>query len=228
MAVYPPLLEPGHPWAADALVLTAPASPPNLRPLVAPEGSTLVLHPSPSRMARLAAALRDDGRDVAVFGSERSTAELTLAWVRARAGACVVIGGRTAAWAPVPDLATVIIVDEIDEAFDEERAPTWNARDVGVERARRAGATVRMITPAPSIEAHLVLGDPLAPSRPRWPRVEVVDVRDQEPGQALITRELADALRPRRRHRWARGVRAQPEGPRPTPRVPELPRARSL
>jgi primosomal protein N' (replication factor Y) len=106
-------------------------------------------------------------------------------------------------WAPVPDLATVIVVDESDEAFDDERAPTWNARDVAVERARRVGASVRMLTPAPSVEAYVTLGEPAggAPIRrsgtepaPRWPRVDVVDVRDQEPGQALLTRELADAL----------------------------------
>ena len=53
-------------------------------------------------------------------------------------GRCVVVGGRIAVWAPVPDLAAVVVLDEGDEALQEERTPTWNARDVAVERARRS------------------------------------------------------------------------------------------
>ena len=59
--------------------------------------------------------------------SDRSAAELSAAWDRARAGACVVVGGRNAAWAPVPDLTRIVVVDEADEALEDERAPTWNA-----------------------------------------------------------------------------------------------------
>ncbi|HEX5585665.1 MAG TPA: hypothetical protein VFZ17_00005, partial [Acidimicrobiia bacterium] len=205
-AVYPSRLEPDHPWARDALIVTAPSGTVALQPLAAPEGSTLVLVPSGADGDVAARALEADGRDVVQLFSDRPAAELTRAWDRARRGACVVIGGRAAVWAPVPDLATVIVLDERDEAFDDERAPTWNARDVALERARRAGASVRMITPAPSVEALVALGDlddhDVAAShqavgrgvRHGWPRVEVVDVRDQEPGQALVTRELADAL----------------------------------
>src|SRR4029079_2174811 len=69
------------------------------------------------------------------------------------AGACVVVGGRAAVWAPVPDLCAVVVVDEGDEALEDERAPTWNARDVAVERARRAGAAVRVLTPAAAVDA---------------------------------------------------------------------------
>ncbi|MET0629070.1 MAG: hypothetical protein ABW033_11505 [Acidimicrobiia bacterium] len=198
-AVYPARLEPGHPWADDALIVTAPTSAIALQPLAAPEGSTLVLVPSAAAGEVLARAFVADGRDVVQLFSDQSAADLTRSWDRARAGACVVVGGRAAVWAPVPDLATVIVLDERDEAFDDERAPTWNARDVALERARRAGASVRMITPAPSVEALVAFGDHEPPVgvggiRGGWPRVEVVDVRDQEPGQALVTRELADAL----------------------------------
>ena len=42
---------------------------------------------------------------------------------RRDAGACVVVGGRTAVWAPVPDLAAVVVLDEGDEALQEERVP---------------------------------------------------------------------------------------------------------
>ena len=40
---------------------------------------------------------------------------------------------------PMPDLAAVVVIDEHDERFKEERTPAWHAREVALERARRAG-----------------------------------------------------------------------------------------
>ena len=111
--------------------------------LVAGEGSTIVLDPDAARAARLVAALEHQGREVVVLRSDQPAAERTAAWDRARAGAHVVVGGRTAVLAPVPDLERVVVLDEADEALEEERAPTWNARDVAFERCargRRRGA----------------------------------------------------------------------------------------
>ena len=120
------------------------------------------------------------------------------AWDRARAGACVVVGGRTAVWAPVPDLAAVVVLDEGDEALEDERAPTWNARDVAVERARRAGAArARASRPRRRVDALVAVGAPSRARRrgPAGRAVEVVDQRDEEPGHGLLERALADALR---------------------------------
>jgi primosomal protein N' (replication factor Y) len=137
-----------------------------------------------------------EGREVVTLGSEHSDAVRTAHWARARSGACVVIGGRSAVWAPVPDLALVVVLDEGDEALEDERAPTWNARDVALERAARSHAAVRMLTPAPTVDAVVAIGAPVATPPPRsWPRVEVVDQRDEEPGHGMLSSALADALR---------------------------------
>lgn len=194
VGVYPPGRVVGD-RGGDGLFLTAPSEAMGVADLLASEGSTLVVDPWAERAAALADVLRDQGREVWEVGSERSAAERTIAWVRARAGACVIVGGRNAVWAPVPDLAAVIVLDDVDEALEDERAPTWNARDVAVERARRVGAPVRIVTPAPSVEAMELLGEPVQTSTARWPRVTVVDPRDEEPGQWLLTSVLADALR---------------------------------
>ena len=106
----------------------------------------------------------------------------------------------------MPDLALVVVLDEGDEALEDERAPTWNARDVALERAARTGAAVRVLTPAPTVDAVVALGAPVAtPARAsrQWPRVEVVDQRDEEPGHGLLSSALADALR----HTVGRGAR---------------------
>lgn len=191
-AVYPPV-----PHTHRGLVVLSPAGDTNavVRSLVASEGSSLVIDPDARRSTELAAQLSDEGREVVELRSDRSAAELTAAWDRARAGAVVAVGGRTAVWAPIPDLEAVIVVDEADESLEGKRAPTWNARDVAVERSRRAGARLHMVTPAPSVDAVVALGDPSLPDHPRWPRVTVVDTRDEAPGQALLTSALADELR---------------------------------
>ena len=112
---------------------------------IAPVGSTLVIVPEAARLGALRKRLERDGhRMLELHGSEPDAAR-TRAWAAARAGSCVVVGGRTAVWAPVPDLAAVLVLDEGDETLQEERTPTWNGRDVAAERARRVGAALTLV-----------------------------------------------------------------------------------
>jgi len=164
------------------------------------EGSTIVCVADAGRARSLAAYLEREGRPVALLHSSEHDAQRTAAWARAAAGRCVVVGGRIAALAPVPDLHAAIVVDDADEALQEERAPTWHARDVLRERAERAGASFAICSPAPTTEAIVAAGTVVetpAPDVERggWPRVEVVDRREEPPGAGLLTEPLAVALR---------------------------------
>ena len=126
--------------------------------------ASLVTHVSSDQAAKcVTPAVRPSGR-----GADRGVG-------RARAGACVVVGGRTAVWAPVPDLAAVVVVDEGDEALEDERAPTWNGRDVALERARAPGrgACVSSRRRRPSTCWSRSASEPHAARRAcRWPRVD--------------------------------------------------------
>src|SRR4051794_25615260 len=93
-------------------------------------GPALVLAPSIAQAAHLAMRLRRSGFAVAQYPRD---------WAMAAVGGCTVVGARAAAWAPLEQPSAVVVLDEHDEGYQEERAPTWNARDVAVERARRAG-----------------------------------------------------------------------------------------
>lgn len=170
-----------------------------LRRLVAPEGSTVVVLPDAVRAGRLARYLEGSGVDVTDFRAGLSAAERTRSWRRALGGATVVVGGRTAVWAPVPDLGAVVVVDDADEALKDERAPTWHARDVGLERALRANARVTVVSPVPTLEALAtaprVLAPPRAQERDGWGRLAVIDRRDEPPGTGMFSEELADRLR---------------------------------
>ncbi len=203
-----------EPWPSDVPVptgLVAPARhevvawPPatDRRELVAEriaaDGSTLVLIADAHRLGALVRDLERRGHRVIVMRSDLDDAVRTRAWSDARRGRVVVIGGRTAVWAPVPDLRAVIVLDEGDEALQEERVPTWHARDVAIERATRVGAAITLIAPVPTPEAAaLTSGVVTRPTptveRAGWPLVEVVDLRAEPPGNGLLSEGLARAL----------------------------------
>ncbi len=157
----------------------------------AAQPDALVLAPSLTAAGVLAARLRRAGVRVA---------EVPRDWALAAAGGCVAVGARAGAWAPRPRLGTVLVLDEGDEAYQEERAPTWNARDVAVERARRAGVPCVLTSPHPSLVALAQPGvDLQVPSRAEeragWPIVEVVDRRHEPPGSGLYSSRLVDLVR---------------------------------
>jgi primosomal protein N' (replication factor Y) (superfamily II helicase) len=158
-------------------------------------GPTLLLHPSPRAWPVIAQRLRRRGLSVAVMPDE---------WAAAASGVDVVVGGRSAVFAPCPGLRVVVIIDEHDEAYQEERSPTWHARDVAIERARRCDAHCMLVSPAPTVTA-VQTGWPLhtpshAEERSGWPLVHVVDGDDQPPWRrSLLSSELIAELRSTRR-----------------------------
>jgi primosomal protein N' (replication factor Y) len=163
--------------------------------LLAESGSTLVVVPD-GRLGRLAATLRATGATVVPWLTEGRPRDRARAWERARRGGCVILGGRSAVLAPVPDLAAIVVVDDGSEALKEERSPTWHARDLAAERARRRGARLTLVSPAPPLDA---LGLILVPSRSEeragWPITEVIDRRREPPGLGLFSPRAVAALR---------------------------------
>ncbi len=110
----------------------------------------------------------------------------------------VVVGSRSAVWAPAAPLDAVVVLDEHDEALQEERNPTWHARDVAIERARRAGVPTVLVSPAPSLVAvdcaDRVLTVSRAEERRGWPAIDVVDRRAEEPGRTGLFSSRATSV----------------------------------
>jgi primosomal protein N' (replication factor Y) len=201
VAVFPALDAPmGLPDARVRALRWPPTAPRGdlVRALSASEGSTIVVVPDPIEAEALVHTLRGDGRHVLVLRGDQPAAERTRAWERARHGACVVIGGRVAVLAPVPDLSAFVVLDDADEALKDERSPAWHARDLAAERARRAGARFDIVSPMPTVEAIVGAERTAAVERTHeragWPRLDVVDLRDQAPGERLLSGSLAAAL----------------------------------
>ncbi|MBM4422991.1 MAG: primosomal protein N' [Chloroflexi bacterium] len=98
-------------------------------------------------------ASRFAGR-VAVIHSELSEGERYDTWRRCRSGAVdVIIGARSALFAPLPDLGLIILDEEHDEAYQQDPpfAPHYHAREVAVEYARRLNAVCILGTATPDV-----------------------------------------------------------------------------
>ncbi len=106
------------------------------------------------------------------------------------------VGTRRAAWAPLERVRAAVVLDAHDEAYREERAPTWSAVDVVLERGRRDGAPVVLVSPCPPVSlteaVRLVMTDRVTERR-GWPPVEVVDRVGDDPRTGLFSERLVTA-----------------------------------
>jgi primosomal protein N' (replication factor Y) len=175
---------PGNGFAVEVLRLPPAASPYDA--IVERSGpGSLVLVPALITAQRLVNKLRREGIAAALYPDE---------WQAVRSGDVTVVGTRSAAWAPMAQVRSITLVDEHDEVWQQESAPTWHARDVLVERARRLECRCTLISPAPTLEA-LRLGGlvtvPRDEERAGWPVINVVDRREEPPGAGLLSDALA-------------------------------------
>ncbi len=156
---------------------------------VRPDAGVLVLAPSQRLAAELAGRLRRTGRRVALLPQD---------WAVARAGGCVAIGARAAAFAPLTRLAGAVVLDAHDEVYHEERAPTWCAWQVVAERARRDGAPCVLVSPCPTLdvlEAGRLVTTSRRSERAGWPPLEIVDRRGDDPRTGLFSERLVELVR---------------------------------
>jgi primosomal protein N' (replication factor Y) len=144
---------------------------------------------------------------VALLHSGLSKRARHEAWQRVRDGRSrLVVGTRSALFAPVADLGLIVVDEEQDGSYKQAETPRYNARDLAVVRARSAGAVLVMGSATPSMESFhharsgryglLRLGGRVQ-ERP-LPDVRVVDMRHEfrDAGKvAPLSTELAEALR---------------------------------
>ncbi len=179
---------------------------------------------TPQAMARFAG--RFPGR-VALLHSGLTDAERLDEWRRIHAGEVdVVLGSRSALFAPVDRLGLIVVDEEHETAYKEEqRAPTYHARDAAVRLGALAGAAVVLGSATPSIEAYALAQSGVyrlielterAPSTsastagppvvPGLPPVTVVDLRAEL--RAGNTSILSESLRLALRETLDRGEQA--------------------
>jgi primosomal protein N' (replication factor Y) len=100
------------------------------------------------------AVLERFGERLAILHSGLGTGERNQEWERVRRGeATVVLGPRSALFAPVADLGLLVVDEEQDPAYKQEVTPRYHARDLALVRGRSAGAATLLVSATPSLES---------------------------------------------------------------------------
>jgi primosomal protein N' (replication factor Y) len=166
----------------------------------------IVLVPEISLTPQTVARFRARFDRVAILHSHLSDVERHQHWGRiARGEVEVVVGARSAVFAPVPHLGMIILDEEHESTFKQEVAPRYHARDVARWRAREEGVPLVLGSATPSLESwqQAQVGEFQLVEMPRrvlaraLPTVNTIDLRLQEHSRhsrGSISRPLAQAI----------------------------------
>lgn len=179
---------------------------------------------TPQAGARFTARFPETG--VAVLHSGLTAAERHREWRRAASGeARVVVGARSAVFAPLSGVGLIVVDEEHDTSYKQDQLPRYNARDVAVMRARFEGCPAILGSATPSLESWANATG----TKPRWslwtlperplslpmPRVELVDMTaamyastDRKPPRPDRLPALGPRLRATLRETLERGEQA--------------------
>ncbi|MEA4883434.1 MAG: primosomal protein N' [Clostridia bacterium] len=142
------------------------------------------------------------GRRVAVLHSALGAGERLDEWERIRRGeADVVVGARSAVFAPVKSLGVIIIDEEHDSSYKQDDSPRYHAREVARFRAERAGATVVLGSATPSIESYR------ASEAGHYSRVEMPSRIDDRPLPSIVVVDMRAELKSGNRTIFSRSLR---------------------
>jgi primosomal protein N' (replication factor Y) len=170
----------------------------------------LVLVPEIALTPGVAAAFRARfGDRVAIQHSGLSDGERHDQWQRIRRGDVdVVVGTRSAVFAPLPEIGLIVVDEEHDGSYKQDESPRYNGRDVAIVRGRQQQALVVLGSATPSMESYShakrgryelltlerrVMDRPLASVRTVNMREEFADVGPE----AIISRALCEAVQAR-------------------------------
>ena len=133
------------------------------------------------------------GTEVAVLHSHLSAGERHDEWHKIHRGdARIVIGARSAVFAPVNPLGLIVVDEEHETSYKQEEAPRYNARDIAVVRGRMQKCAVVLGSATPSLESYFntqsrddqppkygLVRLPDRADHKQMPRIRVVDLREQ-------------------------------------------------
>ncbi len=146
------------------------------------------------------------GNRMAIYHSGLSQGERYDQWMRIAGGDVdLVIGARSALFVPLPRLGLIIVDEEHDSAYKQDRSPRYQARDAAVMRGKTEKAVVVLGSGTPSVQSfqnsisgryHLLSMPDRVEKRP-LPDVEIVDTKPSEDGQSgneIFSPKLREAL----------------------------------
>ena len=175
----------------------------------------IVLVPEISLTPQTVGRFRARFDSIAVLHSHQSDVERHRHWLRiARGEVQVVVGARSAIFAPTPHLGLIVIDEEHENSFKQDSAPRYHAREVALERARDEAVPVVLGSATPSLESwqrahekdserqYELISMPRRVNNLPLPAVKVVDLREESQqrgswktgGRGAISRPLHQAM----------------------------------
>jgi primosomal protein N' (replication factor Y) len=166
----------------------------------------LILVPEIALVPALAGTIRDRfGRRLALLHSGLSRAERHQEWERIRHGeARIVLGPRSAVFAPLRELGLIVIDEEQDGSYKQGERPRYNGRDLALVRARAAGATALVVSATPSLETRrnievgkltrLTLTTRVGRGLPEGILVDLREEGPKRPGEVRFSERLLEEL----------------------------------
>ncbi|MEW6335228.1 MAG: primosomal protein N', partial [Thermodesulfobacteriota bacterium] len=172
------------------------------------DGGAIYLVPEIALTAQLLSRVgsRFPGSEIAVLHSGISQSARYDQWKRIRRGDIrVVVGARSALFAPVRNLRLVVVDEEHDASYKQDDRLRYNARDLAMVRGRLSDATVILGSATPAIQSYFHAAEgryrclrlPARIHDRPLPRVEVVDLRTERNDQGLtplLSRTLVEAM----------------------------------
>jgi primosomal protein N' (replication factor Y) len=178
-----------------------------MQSVLAKSRSAILLVPEIGLTPAMAADLHQIfGDEVAILHSALSDDERAEQWKRIRSGEShIVVGTRSAVFAPVSDLALIVVDEEHDHSYKQEEMPRYHARDVAVMRAKMCNAAVVLGSATPSLETYhngvrgkyRLLELPERIERRPLPEVEILDMREEfqrSKKDEVLSRKLVEEI----------------------------------
>ncbi len=129
------------------------------------------------------------GGDAAVLHSRLSAGERFDEWRRIRSGeARVVIGARSAVFAPLEKPGIIIVDEEHESSYLSDKRPRYDARDIAKWRAEYHGAVMLLGSATPSISTYMKVMPGVKP----WNRLELIEMNERVRGRTLPEVEIVD------------------------------------
>ncbi|UCF43982.1 MAG: primosomal protein N' [Planctomycetota bacterium] len=170
--------------------------------------SAVVLLPEIALTAQTVQRFSDRFDKIAVMHSALTSAQRNVQWQKIKSGeADVVVGARSAVFAPLPKLGLIVVDEEHEPGYKQDTAPRYNARDVAIKRAQLTNAHCILGSATPSLETLFNVRTKEHFSLVRLPKrvmdlpmpsMKLVDLRQgflTHKGLSLISEPLAEHLR---------------------------------
>jgi len=143
------------------------------------------------------------GQDIAILHSHLNDREKWEQWNKIKSGQCkIVIGARSAIFAPLENIGVIIVDEEHETTYKQDKTPRYNGRDIAIVRARMSEAVVVLGSATPSLESwsnaaqgkYQLLELTKRPYEFKLPKVKILDMCREKDHKTMISQELREKI----------------------------------